>query len=727
MFSVSPRLLSGLSLARSQQPMSWRRDWKYLLIAALAVYAVSLSVRLFDVPAWSDPAYRVAGERVMSTPDAYYWLAGAKGAGRAVGLAPSQLAALAARTFGVGLDAVGFWAPAIVASFVAPVMLLWAWTLGGLEAGLLAGLLASLAPAYYFRTRLGGYDTDFATLLIPLCVSLVLARGIGPWLEGEMRSDKLRPETNPLPWYLAVAVIGLFAHFTPSWHTMLGVYNILIAIVALALALVWGAPEFKARAALSATLFLLCVLPGGGGLAVAALVIAATTILPFQKMQKVFAGLFSNWTIFFALAAVLAFVSTADVFSEFRNTSDLFLKRIVSKIISDPTATLSAHSGLPMEYPEMAQSIEEAQHVSVAGMLSMLHPWSGVALAGLFGFILVVVYRPETLLLAPMLLLGLASIGFGVRTVMFAAPAMALGFALPLVWFLNGRWCDGAWRRPAVTAIVIAVSALLVAPLVTRYAKLSYTPVVLAAHGKALAALGHIAPPKSRIWAWWDYGYAGQYYANLAPFADGGHQGAEYVYIVSKVLTTDNPAQANQLIHFTGMHHYSPWNIWNQYTASEHASFLEQLKHQGHLYTEQHKQYLVISAEALQIAPSILEFGSWDARARASAPPYSELLLFMPEIDFEKGAMQAADKKTLALDGIYKALNGRVETFSFEKRKGLHLVLLPDAGVRLLLDANGYNSLLVQLLICPPGDSRYTLWFKLVYDDAPFARIYEVL
>jgi len=46
-------------------------------VCALA-YVVALGLRLIELPEWSDPAFRHAGERLMATHDAYAFLAGAK-------------------------------------------------------------------------------------------------------------------------------------------------------------------------------------------------------------------------------------------------------------------------------------------------------------------------------------------------------------------------------------------------------------------------------------------------------------------------------------------------------------------------------------------------------------------------------------------------------------------------------------------------------------------------
>ena len=59
-------------------------------------------------------------------------------------------------------------------------------------------------------------------------------------------------------------------------------------------------------------------------------------------------------------------------------------------------------------------------------------------------------------------------------------------------------------------------------------------------------------------------------------------------------------------------------------------------------------------------------------------------------------------------------------------RRNVHCLFNRVTGEKLVLDNGLYNSLMVQLLMSSPGDSRFSPYFKLVYDNV-FARIYEVL
>ena len=54
-------------------------DWRGLLCVLLLGYLATVAVHLLCVGSWAGADYQVDGQRLLSTHDAYCWLAGAKG------------------------------------------------------------------------------------------------------------------------------------------------------------------------------------------------------------------------------------------------------------------------------------------------------------------------------------------------------------------------------------------------------------------------------------------------------------------------------------------------------------------------------------------------------------------------------------------------------------------------------------------------------------------------
>ncbi|MBQ1844953.1 MAG: hypothetical protein II132_03330, partial [Desulfovibrio sp.] len=151
---------------------AWRlKGCFWILVTVLLAFAM----RMLEWPAWHDPEFRLSGEWLLATHDAYHWVAGAEGFGFGAGHPMSEMLRLMAKAVNLPPVAVAFWFPAVLSSLVAGTVCAWVWALGSLEAGVAAGLLTSIAPGFLARTLLGFYDTDLVTLFFPLFMTLAPA------------------------------------------------------------------------------------------------------------------------------------------------------------------------------------------------------------------------------------------------------------------------------------------------------------------------------------------------------------------------------------------------------------------------------------------------------------------------------------------------------------------------------------------------------------------------
>ena len=153
-----------------------------LLFCLLLTFGLTAGARLLELPYWDNPAYRLGDEYLLATHDAYHWIAGAEGFEFGLGHPMSELARLLAEATGMTPAQVGFWLPPFMGGILAVGVFLWGWGLGYPYAGVCAGVLASLAPAFCARTLLGFFDTDLVVLLFSVLLGLVPALWITPWL-----------------------------------------------------------------------------------------------------------------------------------------------------------------------------------------------------------------------------------------------------------------------------------------------------------------------------------------------------------------------------------------------------------------------------------------------------------------------------------------------------------------------------------------------------------------
>ncbi len=718
---------------------------------------VALGSRLLDLPKWDREEYRLDGEHILATHDAFYWLAGARGVGDAQGSPLAILARTASWLTGASPGEVAFWIPALTAGLVAVMTALWAWTLGGprragpgetsdisggaglravdqgvgVEAGLPAGILAALAPGLVFRTRLGYYDTDIVTLFFPLLLSWALLRWSGShlrpsWLPARNAAVADSLHSGPLPGpamarsLLWMTLIGLFGRFMAVWHPHLAVYVklawFMTALLALGLArpgrrgyLLWGLVVFGLSAfsrtwglAGSAAL----ALGLGPGLAAA----------PVRWRVRILAP----WS---GVAALLLLAMAAGIAASLWDGSLWLVETYLKPVAQNATDGVATDAPV---YPAVVQSIIEAQNLDVGRLLGRLHPWHWVGPAGLAGFLLVLAARPGAILLLPLLALALSALKLGTRMSMFGGPAMALGLTLPVFWLLGRILAGRSWRGLALLALAGAASLVLMAPGLSLLSRLAPTPVLRKEHCLALEALGRLAPPDALVWTWWDWGYATNYYARRASFADGGRHDGKYLLPLGLAMITPSPLQARQLMAFSASHGDRPWEVWDRQPAREVRRFLHSLGGSDQGLHPTLPRYLVVTMENITLLGWIGFYGTWDPVTGDGVHPRVARLDQEFVLRRERGDIWLKESEMAvplrAMDSL--TASGR-ESTAFDPKNEWWLLLFPETEDYFLLDDLAWNSLNVQLLLRDPKDPDVAPHFRLVYEDYPLVRIFE--
>ncbi|MEW5774030.1 MAG: STT3 domain-containing protein [Thermodesulfobacteriota bacterium] len=707
------------------------RTWLRPLLFALLVYAATLAVRLGDLPKWDHDQLRVDGEYIMATHDAYAWLAGAYGVGTGAGTPLARMARAYADLTGRPAGEFAFFAPAVAGSLVAVAVLLWAWILGGLEAGLGAGLLAALAPGFYFRTRLGYYDTDIATLLFPVLLSWVVAYWLGPHLRQPLDLLRRRPESGdpapvPLAWPLAA---GLLARLCGrDWHTHLPDFALLVGGAALVLALVLGRQAVRPRLAWGVALFGLAGFFGNLGLGLAA----------FFRFGPRFAAsaLERLWPSLAVAALVLALAGlNPDLVNQALRKFQVYSKTATE--VADAPANRSqtpvpglqegVPAGPPPVYPGITQSVVEAQNAPIGETLAQVTPRAWITLAGLAGFVLVVLARPTAVFLLPLGLLALLGHKLGVRMTMFGGPAAALGLLVPVAWGVRRLLAGLAWRNWAALLAATAVAGAVMGPTVRDYYRQPPTPIFTKPHAVALKALGQFSPADSMVWTWWDWGYATQYYARRMSFADGARHSGDYLFPQALVLTTPIPLLASQVMAYSALANHAPWREWDRHSGDEVMAFLGQVARQRFEQRPRERQYLVVAWENLRLMYWISYYGSWDLVAGEGLHGICREIGGSFQVDREQGILRGEGGEPIPLASLDELGPGGRKYHEFHNQSRAHLIVNDSARQAVLMDDLAYNSMMVQMLMAPPDSPAYNGAFRMVYEGFPMVRIYEAL
>ncbi len=713
-------------------------DWKWLAVIAVLSYAVTLAVRIMEAGAWSQPGLSVAGEAIMATHDTYGWLAGAKGVNQFAHYGLSGLARGLAALTGAPLWKIAFWGPAWLGSLLAVVTALWGWLLGGRRTAILAGAIGGLLPGFYMRSRLGYFDTDTFTLIMPLTIGLMLAVLLSfccsrAWVASEAeRREEGGTLPGAAPW-LALG-FGLFARVAHFAHYDIRIIGILLYWGALVLAGLTARPGRRLQALGLLVVYGITAYVGVFhqhlgvfsltfldyvGIAVA----AALAFLLWKRPEAARPVLDHPWVW---LAALVAVVFLGDLLSPLGP----FWTKAVSYFKPVAEVGGAGAGGVPgPKYPGITQSIREAKNVAdwgnfLAGV--SITPWVGGLSA--LGLLAALALRPALALMLPLIVLGMLSLFMGVRFAMFGGPAFALGLALGLHWLLKAVLDKTGVRESVFTLAQIVVAGACLVTLTVQYKAMNLTPVVAEVHAAALMKLRAVAPGDAQVWTWWDYGYATQYYAERMTPTDGGKHAGRDIYPTALALTTPSYRQSAQVMLLSASLGDDPAAKWDKLPARDVQAALEGLAQTDQPLAKVPTQYVVACWENINLLYWMTYYGSWDLVAGRGTHAKTQDVREAFNVDQARGAMVFRASAPILISSVDMLTAQGTRRATFPGNAGHpHLIINDVVKQVILLDDLAYNSMAVQLLIGDAARPEQARYFKLVHEGYPLVRIYEVL
>ncbi len=712
-------------------------DWCGLLCALLLGYLATVVVHLLCAGSWAGADYQVDGQRLLSTHDAYCWLAGAKGVNSYARFGMSRLAALLSTVTGQPLWAVGFWSPPFFAGLTAVAAGLWGWRLAGARAAVLPALIGGLAPGFFFRSRLGYFDSDVFTEFMPLLIGFMLASLIAPYCSRAWRPTETERAAAPevpswLPWAaLCCGLVVHVAHFAHDDVRPLGVGLFWLALglvglvglrgrrtAALRILLVYGLAGYAGPRRFGVDVFV----PSPADLPGLAMAVGLAWTLSRPRRP---AWLSSPWfdKPWPWLAGIAALALAGGLL--------LPLGAFWAKALSyfKPVADVAAASA--PKYPGITQSIREAKNVADVGLaLAGMSVSTTLGALGALGVVALFVFRPATLLLAPTAALGFASLVLGTRFTMFGGPVLAIGLGAAAHWLCRGAALamNGSGRTLSLWAQwLIGTGCLFAYGLV--YSMTPATAVLTPAHAAALLGCRTIAPRDASVWTWWDFGYATQYFAERPTPSDGGRHDGRDIYATAVALTTDSPRQAAQIIRLSAARGNDPAKVWDKMPATAVRDEIESLAERDVALPPAPPQYLVATWENLTLLYWISYYGSWDVVTGRGRHAMVTTVHSAMELDRANGTLlRPGGGEALPLASAEILADNKVERLDIpEHPVGLHLLVNTAAGQAVLLDDAAYSSMAVQLLVGDPTRPEIARYFKLLREGFPLVRIYEVL
>ena len=701
------------------------------ILTAVLAYAICLNLRLMEAPAWNLEQFQVQGEPLMATHDAYYFLAGAQGTGRPH---PDHEGFFRLTRFfhtvtGMSFNQLGFWLPVFLAPLVVFPLAVLAWREGAPEAVLPMGILAGGSMGFLVRTRLGYYDHDMLSLLLPV----LFAVGLLVFLDRRLsRSD---PEGERPKAGMAGLIAGCLGLGLLGWG-YLGFYAsgqpILAGTLVMGLVLVvLLGGDMRRRMLLGLALggvYVLAVNPLLG------LLILALVGLVFGPLQRSGQG----WPLGVAVTGLVGLVLIGA-------EAHLLLHEITRQLAKySPMIGEGNQTAADLIWPSVMQSVREARLLSPFFMAERSGGTWWYFVVGVMGYGYLCWHRPVYLVFFPLLALALGSVKLGARFTMYGGVPAGLGLGIGLALLLRNLGL-----RQRVATLVLTAFGLVAAALIWAQVQgLTPRPIMARAYAETLQELRLVTAQDARIWTWWDYGYATQYYSQRASFGDGTLNSSTYLYPMALVHSTHSPQQAAQMIKLVTagqkerwaalgqplpdpkgipwpLYLQSPLRDFQQFSADEVHEFLESLATEELDWPDNlPEQYFLLAWDNLNLSTWITTFGNWDLRTGQGEGGRLQPLRAEMSVDLEIGALISAEGGQIPLDGFLHVAGESQRELRWENNSNRYAVYNDALKQFLLLDRTLYDSMLVRMLLV--DSEEFVEHFELVVDRSPWVRVYRV-
>ncbi len=492
---------------------------KKTIILILIAFIFSIAVRLIWVYQFSGTEqFKFNNQFMINTNDGYYYAEGARDiiSGKLensndlspIESAGSILTAIIAKILPFSFESIIFYMPAFFASLLVIPIILIGRSIGKLEVGFIAALLASIAWSYYNRTMVGYYDTDFLNIVFPAFLLWSLIWAI------KTREDK----------YILFTALDIIAY--RWWYPQS--YSLEFAFFGLTGVYVLYQYIKKQNFQYNLILitFMMFAMMGLDGWIRFIIVIGLFIVLKFKR-ELVLKYLY----YLFGLSLVL-FMATGGFEPIWGQLKGYVFKDVISVVGDD----------LKLHFFTVMQTIREAGQIPFETFANRISGHTVIFIMSVIGYLWLAYRNPIMLLGLPMIGLGFLAYSGGLRFTIYAVPVLALGIAFLIVELSN--FSKNKMIKYSVMSIL---TILILVPNIKHVVNYKVPTVFTKDEVMVLDKLKKIASREDYVVGWWDYGYPIRYYADVKTLSDGGKHSGSVNFPTSFILT--NPqSQASKML-----------------------------------------------------------------------------------------------------------------------------------------------------------------------------------
>ncbi len=701
-----------------------------VILACLLAYLACFTLRILEFPAWQADQFSIHGQYLMATHDAYVWLAGAEGINRKTGAPLSQMLAILHELTGFNLANIGFWLPAFLSPLVVLPIVLLGWREKQPEVGIASGIMAAGCLGFLMRTRLGFLDTDVLTLFFPVAVASGLIICLSAICRKRWRSSRQQEDEKPVKLVFFLVGILITGLLVQGYEEFYGKVQIAFALIGMSflIGLILVSKDRLPSLIFGFGLLIAVGFAGWSGLILGLIAIGMALWRP---------SLLDKWLPVGIILGLALIISGDEILSVTYGGLDKILgyaKISPSEITENATLSL----------PAIAQSVREAQNINWGSMASRSAGNWWIFWLGILGLAYLIYKRPMYIIWLPLLGLSLASVKLGNRFSMFGGAALGIGLAFGF----NQLLLDLKQPRWSRWVVQILLCLAVIWPMWKVADSVRPAPILPKVYAQTFMDLQEETPGKAQLWQWWDYGYAGQYYAHRRTFGDGGKHSGEYLYPLAKVHATNSMLQASQMVKLVastqmkemkelqenGTIRYpevkapfypgDPVQRLRDMGPKKAKNFVRSLKSEKKDWPEDlPEQYLVLSWENLRLAYWISFYGNWNLESGQGSPGRIQQIQGRLSFDLEKGIIKMS-RGQVELEAMDILESQGTRHMKWSNGTGIYAVLNRFSNELFLMDAKIYKSMMIQMLISDPDD--FSDHFELVSDHYPWARAYRV-
>jgi dolichyl-diphosphooligosaccharide--protein glycosyltransferase/undecaprenyl-diphosphooligosaccharide--protein glycosyltransferase len=656
---------------------------------------------------------------MINTNDGYYWAEGARDILSAdqninknspATSVISQLTALIAKIVPFSFETIIFFMPAFFASFIVIPIILIGRSLGKVEVGFIASLLASIAWSYYNRTMIGYYDTDFLNIVFPtiLLWSLILA---------------LRTQEEKYLFFTALDIIAYRWWYPQS-------YSLEFAFIGLIFLYIFYQYIKKENSSYTFILitFMLFAMINLDGYLRFGIVGVLWLLLKFKK------EIFLKYLYYlFGVSLVLFFITGG---------FEPILGQLKGYVFKEHIQIVGEE--LQLHYYTVMQTIREASSIPFETFANRISGHIITFIIGLLGYVWLIVRYPIMLLGLPMLGLGFLAYSSGLRFTIYAVPIIAFGVSFFI--FEMASFIQNKIKR---NSVIVLLSILVLVPNINHILTYRVPTVFIKSEVEVLDRLKKIASRDDYVVSWWDYGYPIRYYSDTKTLSDGGKHSGAVNFPTSFALTNSQKEAANILrldVEYTENIDQntlnSRTNIANMsldYGFIDTNNFLEYLKQDITLPQKTRDIYLYLPNQMMSIYSSIRLFSNINLMTgKKGVQPFFYFFDTFKEYDnfIDLGDNIEVNKidGTLQLNGKIVSINNFVKTFYdkdnklqvqtkvIDSQSDINLIYMANYDQFLIVDNKEYNSTYIQLFVLENYDTKL---FKPVI-LTPLAKVYKL-